>query len=68
MASLSKSNFIGGSGLEVASSGKYAGKTRLYIVHEKIDKGIPFTLGERAGGEQVYGISLSSKASCCCLS
>ena len=41
MASLSKSNFIGGSGLEVASSGKYAGKTRLYIVHEKIDKGIP---------------------------
>ena len=61
MASLSKSNFIGGSGLEVASSGKYAGKTRLYIVHEKIDKGIPFTLGDKAGGEQVYGISLSSK-------
>ena len=45
MAELQKKDFIDGGTLNKASVGPYAGKTRIDIVYEKIEKGLPFTIG-----------------------
>ena len=60
MAELQKKDFIDGGTLNKASVGPYAGKTRIDIVYEKIEKGLPFTLGGDSNGSKVFGKSFSS--------
>jgi len=61
MGKLSKSSFIKGGVLVLAKIGDFVGKDRIEIVFEKIDKAIPFILGDKETGTQVYGKSFSSK-------
>jgi hypothetical protein len=61
MGKLASSSFIKGGVLVTASIGDFVGKTRIEIVFEKIDKGLPFILGKDENGTKVYGKSFTSK-------
>ena len=61
MGTLSSSSFIKGGVLVTASIGDFVGKTRIEIVFEKIDKGLPFIIGKEETGTKVYGKSFASK-------
>lgn len=61
MGTLSSSSFIKGGVLVAARIGDFVGKTRIEIVFEKIDKGLPFIIGKEETGTKVYGKSFASK-------
>ena len=60
MPKLGKSDFIKGGVLNVASGGNFAGKTRVEICYEKIEKELPFTIGDSENGPQVYGVGFAA--------
>jgi len=62
MAKLALTSFIDSGSPAMSRAGDYAGKTRIDIVYEKIDKQLPFTIGPKEGGEKVYGVSFTSKS------
>ena len=61
MGTLASSSFTKGGVLVTASIGDFVGKTRIEIVFEKIDKELPFILGDKETGQKVYGKSFTSK-------
>ena len=61
MGTLASSSFIKGGVLTTASIGDFVGKTRIEIVFEKIDKELPFIIGNKESGQKVYGKSFTSK-------
>ena len=54
MAALKKADFQ-----KTAKAGAFSGKTRTDIVFLKIEKGLPFILGDTANGKKVYGKSFN---------
>ena len=54
MAALKKPDFQ-----KTAKAGAFSGKTRTDIVFLKIEKGLPFILGDTANGKKVYGKSFN---------
>ena len=60
MSKLALTSFIDSGSPAMSRAGDYAGKTRIDIVYEKIDKQLPFIIGPKKEGEKVYGVNFTS--------
>jgi len=61
MPKLKKDDFIKSGAYKPASGGDFSGQNRVEICYKKIEKQLPFIIGENERGSKVYGVSLTAE-------